>query len=229
VPHDSARCVLAHHGMKTPCVPIYVFIIIIIIIIIIIVSYVAVKCACARVCTSSAAVRYDLRQRNDDISTDVLDFSALSWDAQQHQGVHEDPRCSQVSRGTSHRLCRVHLVTVERHWNNKGYLRSIKAWQCTFDINSTSKRSAPYWSHPPFLIFLTLSHSGAQALNALVDSFCQSQKKCGTETVVCTVMTQRTNYVQIGSTVSHRVLNVYCTHAHYSQEVENNSSESSHI
>ena len=67
----------------------------------------------------------------------------------------------------------------------------------------TSKCSRPYCSNLPFKIFLTFGHSGAQdwapecpnvkkfekvgwpsmALNALVDSFCRNQKKCGTERV----------------------------------------------
>ena len=44
-----------------------------------------------------------------------------------------------------------------------------------------SKRSAPYWSNPPFLVFLTFWHSGAQY--ALVDSFLPQLEKCGNERV----------------------------------------------
>lgn len=65
----------------------------------------------------SAAVRDDLRQRNDDISADVFDVCTLPRDAQQHQRVHEDTLSSQVARRTRHRLRRLYLVTHERHRN----------------------------------------------------------------------------------------------------------------
>ena len=68
----------------------------------------------------SAAVRHDLRQRDDHLPADVLDVGALPRYAQQHQGLHEDTRRAQVARRTSHRLRRLDLVAHQRHRNHQG-------------------------------------------------------------------------------------------------------------
>jgi len=70
---------------------------------------------CLCVCVGSTALCDDLWQRDDDLPADVFDVSALPRDAQQHQGIHEDSLRSKISRRTSDRLRRVHVVTHERH------------------------------------------------------------------------------------------------------------------
>lgn len=76
----------------------------------------AMHCVLCSACTLySAAVRNDIRQRDDDISADVLDDGSLPRHAQEHQGVHETAPSSSLTQRTSHGLRHLKLGSDKRH------------------------------------------------------------------------------------------------------------------
>jgi len=74
----------------------------------------------------SAALRNDIRQRDDDISADVLDDGSLPRHAQEHQGVHETTPSSSLTQRTSHGLRHLKLGGDKRHRHGK-CRRTIRA------------------------------------------------------------------------------------------------------
>ena len=63
----------------------------------------------------SAALRHDLRKRDDHLPADVLSDREISRDSQQRARVHEAPRRAQVSERASHGLRRLDLGHNEGH------------------------------------------------------------------------------------------------------------------